>query len=142
MHVDLAMSMSMKGLPLKLQEGLPPARIIVVEGTEEHPKMVPCYFRKQGLCVVASGECDCGGAFSVIIHEASGTQMSSHIHNPEHVLVALHTLCALEVDWTLSDDELNAALLAAPERVRIFVACLRDGKVEFTSGTSSHVGLA
>ncbi len=127
MHIKVSSPTS----ALKFQEGLPPVRVVVVGEKEDVHQEVPCLYRDRGLCVVQTGDCACGDNIYAIIHEATGTSLSAHIHRQLHVLVALQSLHAFAVDWTLSGDELEAALNAAPAHVRIFVTSLRSGRVAF-----------
>lgn len=118
--------MFVKGLPLKFEEGLPPVRVLMGEAPDTHASMVPCLFRKDGLCVI-----EMEPSLFVIIHETSGLRMSAPIQKEVQVMVAVHALCGFGIDWKLELPALEAVLLSGPPPARELVAHLLRGTLEF-----------
>lgn len=115
---------------MKLEEGLPDARILVHGAFVQ----VPCKFRFRGLCIVAATEVSQPPsplALYSVTHEASGMQVCPPVTDPMHALTAAAALLGQPVDWTLDTDNLYRAIEASPEETRQLIAALMRGEVKF-----------
>lgn len=121
-------------LNLKLSPGLPPARVLAEDDTEE---MRPCYLRQAGLRVAGRDEGDGKPVSYRVYHEASGAHVGPALRNGEHILALVAALLSLGVDWTKPHEHLSKQFKALSTEKLLVLAALTQGRVDFQKMASA-----